>query len=129
MAQRLSYSKIPPITHVKSRKRCPWQFRRSLLSAYQRHDAATHGWFWRTTQGDEVDLLVEMGRCLMPFEAKLHSAPTPDDVRGLRRCMTDLQLQRGYVLYPGKGRYSLGNGITVMSASAVLARPWEIPGI
>jgi predicted AAA+ superfamily ATPase len=30
-----------------------------LLSAFRRHDPACQAWFWRTAQGDEVDLVIE----------------------------------------------------------------------
>ena len=63
-----------------------------LLSAFRRLDPACQACFWRTAQGDEVDLLIETRSRLVPFEAKLHSAPGPDDARGLWRCMTDLEL-------------------------------------
>ena len=62
----------------------------------------------------------------MPFEIKLHSAPTQDDVPGLRRCLRDLELPRGYVLYPGRERYSLGGGVMALPAEAALARPAEL---
>lgn len=94
-----------------------------LLSAYRRLDPACQAWFWRTAQGDEVDLLIETGGRLVPFEAKLHSAPGADEARGLRRCMADLGLPRGYVVHPGRERYSLGQGVTAMPAAVLLAGP------
>jgi len=62
----------------------------------------------------------------VPFEIKLHSAPGRDDVPGLRRCLRDLGLSRGYVLYPGRVRYSMGDGVIALPAEAVLARPREL---
>jgi predicted AAA+ superfamily ATPase len=77
-------------------------------------------------QGDEVDLLIDLGPRRVPFEIKLHSAPGLDDVPGLRRCLRDLSLPRGYVLYPGRERYSLGEGIVALPAETTLARPREL---
>jgi predicted AAA+ superfamily ATPase len=94
-----------------------------LLSAYRRNDPGSQAWFWRTAQGDEVDLLIETGSRLIPFEAKLHSAPGPEEARGLRRCMADLGLSRGYVVYPGDERYSLGRGVTALPAGDLLGQP------
>ena len=94
-----------------------------LLTAYRRRDLGTRAWFWRTAQGDEVDLLIETGSRLIPFEAKLHSAPGPDEARGLMRCMADLRLPRGYLVYPGRERYSLGRGVFALPAQGVLGRP------
>jgi uncharacterized protein len=97
-----------------------------LISAYRRVAPGSQAYFWRTAQGDEVDLLIDLGPRRVPFEIKLHSAPGRDDVSGLRRCLRDLGLPRGYVLYPGRERYSLGNGVVALPAEATLARPREL---
>ncbi len=100
-----------------------------LLSSYRRLDPGCRPWFWRTAQGDEVDLLIETGSRIIPFEAKLHSAPGPDVARGLWRCMADLKLSRGYVVYPGRERYSLGRGVVALPAGSLLARPLRLAGL
>jgi predicted AAA+ superfamily ATPase len=100
-----------------------------LLSAFRRHDPAGQAWFWRTAQGDEVDLLIETRSRLIPFEVKLHSSPGPDAARSLWRYMADLELRRGYVIYPGRERYSLGRGVTALPAEALLARPASLGGL
>jgi uncharacterized protein len=97
-----------------------------LISAYRRVAPGSQAYFWRTAQGDEVDLLIDLGPRRVPFEIKLHSAPGRDDVSGLRRCLRDLGLPRGYVLYPGRERYSLGDGVVALPAEATLARPREL---
>lgn len=94
-----------------------------LLSAFERAAPGARGYFWRTAQGDEVDLLIDHGTRQVPFEIKLHSAPSADDARGLMRCMETLRLPRGYLVYPGRERYSLGRGVTAFPAAALLARP------
>jgi hypothetical protein len=97
-----------------------------LVSAYQRALPGSQAFFWRTAAGDEVDLLVEGGGARVPFEMKLHSAPTAEDARGLLRCMSDLALPRGYLVYPGRERYSLGRGVTALPAQALLADPERV---
>jgi hypothetical protein len=72
---------------------------------------------------------VETGSRLVPFEAKLHSAPGPDEARGLWRCMADLKLARGYVVYPGRERYSLGRGVTALPAESLLGRPARLASL
>lgn len=94
-----------------------------LTAAYRRVDPGARAWFWRTAQGDEVDLLVERGPRVVPFEFKLHSAPGAAEARGLRKCMADLRIARGYLVYPGRERYSLGEGVTAVPASDLLANP------
>lgn len=97
-----------------------------LIGAYQRVSIGSQFYFWRTAQGDEVDLLVDLGTRRVPFEIKLHSAPGRDDVPGLRRCLADLKLKRGYVLYPGHERYSLGDGVEALPVEAALAKPADL---
>jgi predicted AAA+ superfamily ATPase len=94
-----------------------------LVSAFERVVPGSQAYFWRTAQGDEVDLLVDLGSRRVPFEIKLHSSPGRDDVPGLRRCLRDLDLPRGYVIYPGRERYSLGDGVFALPAEGTLARP------
>jgi predicted AAA+ superfamily ATPase len=93
-----------------------------LVSAFQRYAPGSQAFFWRTAQGDEADLLVDTGRMKVAYEVKLHSAPTAHDARGLYRCMQDLGLSRGYLVYPGATDYSLGSGITALSASRLLSK-------
>jgi hypothetical protein len=97
-----------------------------LASAFQRTRPGSQLYFWRTAAGDEVDVLVDLGPRQVPFEIKLHSAPDARDAEGLRRCLRDLRLQRGYLLYPGGERYSLGAGITALPVAGLLARPADM---
>jgi len=53
----------------------------------------------------------------------LHSAPTSQDAGILQQCMRDLKLPRGYLVHSGRDHYSLGNGITALSAEKTLSRP------
>jgi hypothetical protein len=96
-----------------------------LFSAASRRDRGSQAWFWRTAQGDEVDLLIETGSGLLPVEIKLHSAPGTADAQGLRRCMADLRLDRGYLVHAGREQYSLGGGVTAVPAARLLVqRSW-----
>jgi hypothetical protein len=66
--------------------------------------------FWRTSGGDEVDLIVESGRGLVPIEVKLSSTPRPEMARGITRFRTALgtRARKGYVVHPGAQRLPLG---------------------
>jgi uncharacterized protein len=97
-----------------------------LLSAFEQRDNGSQGWFWRTARGAEVDLLVQTAGRLIPFEIKLHSAPTTESAAGLRQCMSDLELPRGYIVHAGHQRYSLGHGVSALPADELLASPAEI---
>jgi predicted AAA+ superfamily ATPase len=97
-----------------------------LVSAFERAASGGRPYFWRTARGDEVDLLIDHGSRQVPFEIKLHSAPRADEARGLVRCLETLRLPRGYLVYPGRERYSLGHGVTALPAELLLARPQDV---
>jgi hypothetical protein len=97
-----------------------------LISAYHRTVPASRAFFWRTSQGDEVDLLMDLGKRKVPFEIKLHSAPVAQDGEGLRRCMRSLHLKQSYLVHAGRQTYSLGEGVIALPAGEILSRPQDI---
>ena len=97
-----------------------------VLSACQRLRPGSQAFFWRTARGQEVDLLLDLGNRMVPFEIKLRSTPTSDDAATVRSCIKDLGLARGYVLYPGREAYSLGDGVTALSVEHLLSHPKDI---
>ncbi len=70
--------------------------------------------FWRTQAGAEVDLLIQSGRHLLPVEIKLGASVDQYAVSGLRQCMADLGLTRGWVVCTAAERRSIGRGIDVV---------------
>ena len=78
--------------------------------------------FWRTQAGAEVDLLVVDGRHVVPIEIKLGATVDPRGLAGLRQCMVDLSIERGWVVYTGKERREVGRGITMVPWADVVAR-------
>ncbi len=100
-----------------------------LLSLFQLRAPARQAYFLRTAGGSEVDLLVSGENRLIPFEIKLNGSPKPADVPGLFSCMRDLKIKKGYVLYPGKEDYSLGHGVTALSAEKILSQPYRLMGL
>ncbi len=55
-------------------------------------------YFWRTHAGAEVDLIIVEGRRILPVEIKASIAIDQYAVAGLRQCMKDLGLHRGWVV-------------------------------
>jgi predicted AAA+ superfamily ATPase len=84
--------------------------------------------FYRSAIGEEVDLMIETGGRLIPIEIKLHSAPSNDHLKGMRKVMKDLGLRTGWVVYPGEEEYSIGHGVRAIGLSAVLLSPQKILG-
>lgn len=81
----------------------------------------TEAHFFRTSTGREIDLLLKAGGSLTPIEIKTQIAPRRGDLGGLPICMKDLHLQKGYVLRPSGERYSLGDGIDVLTPREFMA--------
>ncbi len=75
--------------------------------------------FWRTHAGAEVDLLLVDGRRIFPIEIKLGAAIDPRSLFGLRQCMLDLSLKRGFVVNTGSERRSIGRNIEVIPWRAI----------
>lgn len=88
-----------------------------MLAAARLADPASEGYFWRTHAGAEVDLLLRLRGKLVPIEIKLgRAAPR---LQGLRSCMTDLGIQRGYVLAPIPDTVDLAPGIRMLGFDAL----------
>ena len=75
--------------------------------------------YWRTQAGAEVDLLVGTEAELVPIEIKTSRAVKGHDVRGLRECMKDLGLKRGYVVTLGGERTALAADVEIVPWSLV----------
>jgi len=73
--------------------------------------------FYRTQAGAEVNLLVHSGQRIWPIEIKLGIDVRHYDTVGLRHCMEDLELERGFIITRGDSIRSLGRGIYTL--------PWE----
>ena len=71
--------------------------------------------FWRTQTGSEVDLLIVEGRRILPVEIKLGAAIDRYAVAGLRQCMKDLGLSRGWVITTARERQQLSAGIELIT--------------
>ncbi|MDE2058350.1 MAG: ATP-binding protein [candidate division NC10 bacterium] len=71
-------------------------------------------YFWRTSTGTEVDIVVEVSGKLVPIEVKLSATPRPamaSSIRTFRVDFGDAALP-GYVVHPGDIRLPLGSDVT-----------------
>ena len=71
-------------------------------------------YFWRTTAGTEVDILVEAGTKIVPIEVKLSATPRPAMASAVKTFQNDLgdKAMPGYVVHPGDITLPLGSGVT-----------------
>jgi predicted AAA+ superfamily ATPase len=77
--------------------------------------------FWRTQAGAEVDLLIRNGGQLLAIEIKLGTSIYPRSLAGLKQCMSDLGLKRGWVVNTAEDRRMLSPGIEQIPWSAIVA--------
>jgi hypothetical protein len=69
--------------------------------------------FYRTSAGAEIDLMMELpGGELWAVEIKRGLAPVPE--KGFHNARADLEPKRSFVVYSGKDRYPLADGIEVI---------------
>jgi uncharacterized protein len=78
--------------------------------------------FWRTQAGAEVDLLVVEGQRITPIEIKLGAAVDGRSLAGLRQCMHDLGLARGFVVTTASASREVAGGITLVPWADVVSR-------
>ena len=74
-----------------------------------------------------MDLLLVHGRRVVPIEIKLGAAVGPRELAGLRQCMLDLGLRRGFVVYGGDEPRRLGGGIELVPWRSVAAGEIGLP--
>jgi predicted AAA+ superfamily ATPase len=73
-------------------------------------------YFWRTSAGGEVDILVEAQGKLIPVEVKLSATPRPAMADAIRRFQADLadKAGPGFVVHPGELRLPLAPGVAAL---------------
>lgn len=78
-----------------------------------------HLYFWRTSAGVEVDIIVEAEGQLVPVEVKLSATPRPSMADGIKVFRQDFSSKAspGFVIVPGNVRLPLGKDITALPFS------------
>lgn len=73
-------------------------------------------YFWRTSAGVEVDIIVDVGTRLIPIEVKLSATPNPSMAGGLISFRKDFgkKAPQGYLIHPGDVLLPLGENITAL---------------
>ena len=76
-------------------------------------------YFWRTSAGAEVDIVVELGRKLIPIEIKLSATPRPAMAGAIKAFQHDLgeRALTGFVVHPGDVRLPLAPSVTALPFS------------
>lgn len=82
--------------------------------------------FWRTQAGAEVDLLIGDGQRILPIEIKTGAAVDRYAVAGLRQCMKDLGLRRGWIISTARERRRLSPGIEIIPWAEVASGRFDL---
>jgi uncharacterized protein len=76
-------------------------------------------YFWRTSAGTEVDIVIETGNKLVPIEVKLSATPRPSMAASIKTFREDFgdKAMPGYVVHPGHVRLPLGSNVMALPFS------------
>jgi uncharacterized protein len=77
-------------------------------------------YFYRTSQGDEIDFLVHDGKKLHAYEIKTSTTIDQKDLTGFRRSLDQLAIKTGAVVYFGEEDFLLDKQIEVRAVKGIL---------
>ena len=87
-----------------------------IVKAFTHRGMEPPVYFWRTSTGTEVDIVVDTAGKLIPIEVKVAATPRPamaSSIRAFREVFRDKALP-GYVVHAGDIRLPLGEGVTAL---------------
>ncbi|MBI4898338.1 MAG: ATP-binding protein [Actinobacteria bacterium] len=76
-------------------------------------------YFWRTSNGAEMDLLLEFPSRLVGVEVKRTDSPTA--TKSIRNAVEDCKLDRVLIVYPGSKRFSINDKVDAVPISLLAA--------
>ncbi|MCR4321940.1 MAG: ATP-binding protein [Candidatus Brocadiaceae bacterium] len=91
-----------------------------LKRKHIRESSGASFYFYRTSQGDEIDFLVHDKKGLHAYEIKTSTTIDAGDLKGLKRSLEQLGLKKGTVVYFGMEDYQLDRQIEVKAINNLL---------
>jgi len=78
-------------------------------------------YFWRTSHGTEVDILIDDGYRLIPIEVKQSATPRPQMASSIQSLIKDFpdRIERGYVVHTGSDKLPLAKNVTALPFSEI----------
>lgn len=67
--------------------------------------------FYRTSTGDEIDLIIEKGKHRIAIEFKISSAPKLS--KGFWTCIDDLKITEAFIVTPNNNSYKIKENVTI----------------
>lgn len=102
-------------------------YHRADYPARELTSPASRFYFWRTSTGQEIDLLIERPDERIGVEIKLGTHVESSDWKTLRTALQDLKLTRAYVVNQTEAPYSPFAGVRVLPAEQLLgAAKWTL---
>lgn len=97
---------------------------KNLFSEYQTQNARFT--YWRGTKDQEVDIVMEIGGQIIPFEVKYRSQPALTDLKGLFELCKVKPIKHGYVVTKSVNDFGLlaGAGTKILKIPACLLCYW-----
>jgi predicted AAA+ superfamily ATPase len=86
----------------------------NILSAYPNYSP----YFYRTSSGVEIDLVLERGTKRIAFECKASKSPAPS--KGFYQALKDLSIDHAYIISPVDEQYPLKKNVTVAPLHAFI---------
>jgi uncharacterized protein len=80
----------------------------------QQLPASAQSYFYRTSAGAEIDLLIQWASGKL-WAVEMKRSATPKLERGFHHACADINPERKFVIYPGTDTYRIGEDITAMS--------------
>jgi len=92
-----------------------------IYKRYANRGEVPRMYFWRTSTGTEVDLVIDQGQQLIPIEIKTTSTPWPGMAASIRTLFKDFpdRASKGYIIYPGDLKTTVGHNVTALPFSAL----------
>ena len=97
-------------------------FLQSLQAVIDYYDIDANIYYWRTTNGAEVDFIVYGKDCFCAFEIKHNSNITPKLIKGLKLFKEDYPECQPFLVYQGKQTQYLSNDITALPIITALKK-------
>ena len=91
-----------------------------LKRKHIRESSGASFYFYRTSQGDEIDFIVHDKKGLHPYEIKTSTTIDAGDLKGFKRSLEQLGLRKGTVVYFGKEDFWLDKQIEVKTINNLL---------
>jgi len=90
-----------------------------IIKTYVHQGMEPQVYFWRTSDGREVDIVVDTGGKLVPIEVKLSATPKQSMAKGIESFskVFGTRAAKGYVVHPGSVRLPLGPNATALPMS------------